>query len=62
MNRIDPVFRGQIQAMALTCPICRDGDNSYMAHGCPACGGTKQIDPTPRADLEEMAEMLRREL
>lgn len=54
-------FRRRVRALALTCPICRDGAETYTRYGCPACGGTGRVDPTPREDLEAAAEMFRRE-
>lgn len=60
VRRIDrKKFREQIAGYDNSCPFCRDGIEMYCTHGCPACGGTKRIDPQPREDLEQIAEAFR---
>lgn len=62
LNRIGGAFKDKVRVLALTCPICAGGAETYTTHGCPACGGTKRILPSPRSELEEMATILRTEL
>lgn len=63
MLRIDRKrFQEKIAGYECSCPFCRDKIEMFCTHGCPACGGTGRIDPTPRDDLEEIAGAFRRVL
>ena len=60
VHKIDPKkFREMVRPFDLSCPFCTTDTEMFTTHGCPACGGTKRIDPTPRPDLEMIAEALR---
>ena len=58
--KINPAkFREKIRGYDLSCPFCRAKIDMHCTHGCPACGGTRRIDPEPRKDLEAIADALR---